>query len=244
MENLTRDLNDLTPQQQTALAELKQCPVPEPPALEANFLREPPVGYQLLSGKGLLAAGLLLLAAAWQGTLLLRSGASIALMEGKSETIRLPRENGTLLLYGPARLEMRRLSRHLITGRIEGELLLEEGDLLLSAASHAPKQIWIKTPLLQIRVTGTQLLVGHRASQGSRLFLWEGTVRVKPAGKPWRSLPAGMAFTVTPQGAVAQESLTGFTARPSPQGPGGSSEAIPQQPQLKEFIRLLWHEQD
>jgi len=182
----------------------------------------------------------------------LKSGSAIELTSAGSWKIPLPGLEGFLMLSGPARFQVERLRKYPFTGRTEGTFQLREGELFLTAAGQLPKLLQIKTPLLTVRVTGTQLVIGHRAGQGSRLIVMEGEVWAKPAGSEvgWRSLPAGIELTVTPKGQVHRRSFRGDGGDEwkmgdlrLPTGRDGSGRSEGGDPRSSvDLRRFLWHE--
>lgn len=249
----------LTPTQEKALEALQGLPTPPAPEVSPILLVDAPLRYRALPW-GLGTAGLILLIlfgwplltvpTAWQGAVALKSGSAVQLMVNQTQAIRLPNAQGILLLHGPAELKLERLHRHLFTGRTEATLNLPQGDLLLSVSSRQPKVILIETPLLAVRVTGTQLLVGHRPGQGSRLVVVEGKVLAKPKGdKRWQPVSSGTVLRVSPAGVatIIATSADKVIATPAlsgrKQSPRNDEDALPLLPEADPW-RYLWHEQE
>ena len=242
----------LTPRQQEALEQLKVMPIPSAPALELALLREPPWGYRFLTPGPLLIVGmgfLLLtlfvlpyatLPESWLGPVVLKSGSAITLAAGKNCEIQLPRSQGICILQGPAHLAIDRISRNLLTGQMEAALKLSYGDLFLKVDPAQPKRIQIQTPLLWVRITGTELLVGHRPQDGSRVWVMRGTVWMKLSTDSgnWEPLMSGMEYATTPAGSALRKSYS-------------SEESFPPLPENKQeekalplnITGLLWHEE-
>jgi len=239
---------NLTVRQEKALEQLKRLPVPPAPVIPKASLV--PVSAWVRWGP----AGGLLLAAVLIGLAFVRlplaeGGSHWRISEGL-QTIHLPLGNTTLILQSPADLEVRRLDRRLLSGRLEADLLLRKGDLFLEADPRVPKQILIQTPLLQARITGTQLLIGHRPEGGSRLVVLRGNVQVKTPGGAWGKLPAGEELTVRLDGTAlrrpiqsafnpAQLSLRGAVVPEAISSSSSSSTGS-----SGELRRLIWHEQE
>ena len=237
-----------TPRQQQVLRALRRLPIPPPPPLAPDFLKGAPLGYRLLSHRALLFAGfvfltlfsapLLTLPENWSGTVLLKSGVPIELEPGKTAAFALPRSQGTVILQGPARLTADHLGRNLFSAQVEGTLRLDYGDLFLKAHAGIPKQIFVETPLLHVRVTGTQLLVGHRPDQGSRVRVIEGSVFVHRVGDParWRKLSADMELAATPQGLLFRNPIHGASRE-------SGTPFSPEDEPVISLGRTLWHEE-
>ncbi len=260
-----RAQDELTLRQQGALASLRRIPISGAPPLRAEGLRQPPWGYRYGPWGVAVTAGLiasivvwprLTIQQVWQGSLPLRSGSAIQLVEPSSETIRLPQGEGTLTLQGPARLAIQRLERRLITGRTRASLQLDYGDLILQVAPGLPKLLEIRTPLLAVRITGTEVLIGHRPDEGSRVLVVRGTVLTQiPPQRSWQPLPAGMVLTINAEGRVLRYTAgpllghttssangrAGETALPRQSSPSTSPSSNARWPDL---LRMLWREEE
>lgn len=249
-------LDLLTPRQKEAIRGLRSMPVPRAPILKPDALKDPPLGYRFATPGAFLAVAVLTAlilrpflkgSESWQGPFPMKSGSAIALMAGKSIAFQFSRGEGTLILQGPAQLHLRSLTRHRVTGRVEADLLLNHGELWLRASSDTPKWIRIQTPLFTVRVTGTQLLVGHRAGQGSRLLVAEGTVQVKSADGPWQEVSPGVEWSVTPDGQIRREPREPeewkieeiLFPSPIPDAPLQAPQAVPSSKKRQP----LWHEE-
>lgn len=251
-------ISDLNQRQEKALERLCQAPVPRPPLLKGVALTNPPFRYRLIPfavpvGLLLLSAGVLLtpfltLPERWGGALSLKSGQALQLSEERTLAVELPQIQGRILFQGPGRMEVKRVGRRLISGLREGKFALAEGQLYFEAEPSSPKQVLIHTPLLTIRVTGTQFLLGHQAQQGSRLVVVQGVVEVMPGTHgEWEPIPAGMILSVTPQGLIEREmlrkelSLDDFRL-PAVNRRFGFSPEPEEVPQV-DLRRLLWREE-
>lgn len=242
---------NLSVRQERALEELKRMPVPPAPAILKASLVQAPLWVRWAP------AGAVLLAAALIGLVFVRlplteSGSHVVISEGL-QTIHLADGNTTLILQSPADLQVRRLDRRLLSGRLEADFLLRKGDLFLEADPHLPKQILIQTPLLQARITGTQLLIGHRPEEGSRLVVLRGRVQVKPIGGAWSKLPAGEELTVRSDGRVLRQpiqsafdptvlSVPGILVPDTQRSSHGSEPVSPDDSGM--LRRTIWHEQE
>jgi hypothetical protein len=239
----------LTQRQELIFSKMRKLPVPEAPALSPACLKDLPWSYRLI-GSPFVLSGALLFAALfasflwtwaapvhWQGAAPFRTGASIRLEEGTGLDFRLPREEGFLTLQGPADLKVIRLGRRIITGRMEAVLKLNKGELLMDVSPKIPKQIFIHTPLLQARITGTRLLVSHRPEEASRVRVFHGTVFVRPAGgqKDWQPVAAGTEFAITVSGQALQSSSPAQGVETFTQA--GKTEPVTLGP-------VLWHEEE
>lgn len=250
----------LTPRQEEALARLRQAPVKKPPLLKGMALIKPPLLYRLIPLAGPVA-GLFLIAGAvllplleipesWGGWLPLKSGGAVELSSDRTLAMNLPQIGGVMVLQGPGRMKVNYLGRRVISGWREGRFTLTEGQLYFSAQPGAPKQILIHTPLLTIRVTGTQFLLGYQAQQGSRLVVVRGEVEARiPGGNggEWEPVPAGMILSVTPEGAIKREVLRKELPLDDFRLPAvsrrfGSSSAPEDAPPMN-LRRLLWYEE-
>lgn len=240
---------DLTLRQEKALEQLKRLPVPPVPAiLKASLVRAPAwVRWAPITA--------MLLAAAFAGLMFVRlplteGGSHWVISEGL-QTIHLPLGRTTLILQSPADLQIRRIERRLLSGRLEMDLLLKEGDLFLEADPRAPKQIFIQTPLLQVRLTGTQLLIGHRPAEGSRLVVLRGQVQVKMPNSEWSPLPSGEELTVRSDGTAARRPVQStfdpaeLQVQPHPPAAAGveDSESGPVNRTRGPLRRMIWHEE-
>lgn len=135
----------------------------------------------------------------WSGPIAVKSGTIIELATQGTHPVYLPAGKGTFLLEGPGSVEFRRIRRHLLTGRDEGTIVLREGTLWFDGRSHSPKQIDLQTPLLSLRITGTQFLLEHRPLEGTRLRVLEGSVEVMELGG-WIRIAAGEKIWIDPAG--------------------------------------------
>jgi ferric-dicitrate binding protein FerR (iron transport regulator) len=180
----------------------------------------------------------------------LQTGSRVELTD-ESQVVIPVSDTDFLVIQGPARFEVGRLNRHRITGKLQADLLLHEGELLLQASSIHPKAIQIQTPLVTVRVTGTKLLVGHREPQGSRVGVVEGKVLAKPLGvwQAWEPVEAGQAFKITPEGTVYREEFGGSRVRSQEFGVRTEAEQpmepMADQPEAPpDLWRWLWREQE
>lgn len=252
------DLEGLSVKQENLLRRMRTLEVPPMPAPDpALLLQDRPLRYRVLSlGArrlalllivlligGILFYGMARVPQVWQGVVPFRSGSVAQLLTEGRQTIRLPGGQGTLILEGPAILQMNQLSRNLLSGRCEAKLLLQQGDLFLQARAGRPKLIQIQTPLLTLQVTGTQLWVGHRPELGSRIMVLEGEVQVKAGHSTWQPLPARVELTVSPEGRIRRRDLSGQepsvwedTPLSTPSDGAAGSDSRSNQ-------RLLWHEE-
>lgn len=250
---MTQEERILTQRQEEALERLRGLAVPSASPLPPGSLIPPPWWYRLRPmGAALLLAGLAVLPFVWIpfGS----AGSRIEIQDG-TRTLPLPRGHGTLTLFGPAELTVVHLQRHLLTGKWEGDLLLGKGELFLQADPRSAKEILLRTPLLLVRVTGTELLIGHRPEEGnSRVLVLHGAVQAQPHGGSRQPVIAGEEFTVHPDGSVLLRSLVqprfGSAALDAPL----PAEAMPPETEPAPFTpseestdaprRILWHEQE
>lgn len=250
----------LNRRQERLLEQMSRIPAPRPPLLRKETLIEPPWVYRLLPWAGPMGGILLLVAGflyvpsltipeSWGGSLPLRSGQMLSLPAERSQAVTLPQIQGMLILQGPGEIQVERLSRRLISGYREGAWRLTHGQLYFDAESHTPKQILIHTPLLTVRVTGTQFLLGHELERGSRLVVVRGFVEVKPwhGQSQWELLPAGVVLSMTPQGKMERQilrqefPLDDFRLPAVARRFGSSS--VPDDAKAPDLRRLLWHEE-
>lgn len=250
---------DLNPRQEKALQRLRQAPAPRPPLLKEAALTRLPLRYRLISfaaplGLLLLIAGVLLapfltLPESWGTSLSLKAGGVIQVDQEKSLALDLPQIKGLIVFQGPGQMKVERLSRCFISGRKEAEFTLQKGQLYFDADPMIPKQILIHTPLLTIRVTGTQFLLGHETEQGSRLVVVRGEVEAMPhlGSGGWEPVPAGMILSVTPQGTIERQLLKKELPLDDFRLPVvskrfGSSSGPEEEPSVN-LHRILWHEE-
>lgn len=248
---------DLTVKQKRALERLKEQAIPAPAPLQPQSLVLPPLEYRVgiwLWQFGVPAFFLLFLSVfpwiqvpeVWSGKMDLKSGSVIQLLTQGSQTVNLPRGQGKAILEGPATLEFQRLRRHLLSGRMSGELQLMEGGLFLRAKSAIPKEILIRTPLVVVRVTGTQLFVGHDPEGGSRVLVIEGKVAVKrDIDAAWKPLEAGKKLVVHPDGTFTLQKILGPSSfvRPEQAVQAPADAQLPADDDSAVWWRLLWHEE-
>ncbi|MBI3615778.1 MAG: FecR domain-containing protein [Candidatus Omnitrophica bacterium] len=259
METEMKEEKVLTKRQQGALERLKLMPTPSAPALRPALLLEAPWIYRFLTPERVFitAAGFLLLALFalpyasvpenWLGPVVLHSGSTITLAAGKNCEIQLPRDEGICILQGPAHLSISRISRDLLTGQMEAAMELNYGDLYLKVDPASAKRIQIQTPLIAVRITGTELLVGHRPEEGSRVWVTRGMVSVRSGdgSQEWEPLTSGMELSKTPQGQVLRQPYSSL-GKPS----GRMDDLELKLPGMEEessapldITRLLWHEE-
>lgn len=249
----------LTAKQEKALAHLRRMPVPDPPLLQKGTLLQPPWIYRLIPFSAY-AAGLFLIAGvvslpflgipeSWGAALFLKSGRVVELSGDRTMALDLPQIKGRMILQGPTRVQVKSLHRRLLSGRREGEFALAEGQLYFEAEPISPKQVLIHTPLLTVRVTGTEFLLGHQVQQGSRLVVVQGDVEALPLGSrgEWEWVPAGMIFSVTPEGLIEREVLRKELPLDDFRLPAvgqrfGSSSGPDETPPVN-LRSLLWHEE-
>lgn len=239
---------NLSVRQEKALERLKQIPVPPAPAIPKGSLVQVPGWYRWAPVGGVLLAAALV-GLAFVRLPLTESGSHVVISQGL-QTIHLPLGKTTLILQSPAELQVRRLDRHLLSGRLEADLLLRKGDLFLEADPRAPKQILIQTPLLQARITGTQLLVGHRPEEGSRLVVLRGKVQVRTPGGAWSPLPVGEELTVRPDGIVLRRPIQSafdpaqLQVQPDAEEATRDSEPTSSNDSAGMLRRMIWHEEE
>lgn len=228
----------LTGRQRKALEELRGAPVPAAPALQRAILIRPPLLYRLIHRAAPVAALSLALSLAlllpglsiperWGGPLVLAGGGVVQVSGAEPLTIALPEIRGRMVLQGPGQMQVRGLRRRLLSGRREGEFELIRGELYLDGGSGVPKRLWMETPLLTVRVTGTELLLTHQPAEGSRLLVLRGQAEARPRGGPWRLLPAGAALSVTPEGLPSAVPPKGGTEGRLSTDPPGHSRLLP-----------------
>jgi len=193
----------------------------------------------------------------WQGITPLKSGSVLELITPGRQTIALPNKQGLLTLQGPAALELKSLSKTLLTGRTEADLTLNFGRLHMVLDPAAPKFIQIQTPLLTTRVTGTHFFLSHHPEFGTYLMVLKGQVYVRSfvigtsAEQPlWEALSAGIVLRVMPDHTVHRGRLhsTGEGALPTlPLRTPSSSVQVPSggaAPQgLGRYRPFLWFEE-
>lgn len=241
------DDRNLSHRQAQVLEQLKKLHVPPAPHISKASLVPAPAWYRWKP------AGLLLLVAAVIALPFIRlpltqNGSHLVFSQG-FQTLTLPVGKTMLVLQSPADLKIQHLQRHLLSGRLEAELLLEKGELFLEADPFLPKQILIQTPLLQARITGTQLLIGHQPEEGSRLMVLRGTVHVKTETGTWEPLPAGEELTVRTDGTslrrVFETRFDPAFLQVKPILPDAvPTESSPADEQPNQLRRLIWHEQE
>lgn len=89
-------------------------------------------------------------------------------------------------------VELRERTRFSVVRRRGGtDLKLEGGDVIVEAAKQAAgRHLWVSTSDCTVAVVGTVFAV-DAGTRGSRVSVYEGTVRVTQPGRPDRSLPPG-----------------------------------------------------
>ena len=184
----------------------------------------------------------------WESSFPIRSGSIIQLLTGGTQVVGLPRGQGTLTLEGPAVLAFKDLRRNRFSGRHEGSLLLDRGEFLFRAHTDSPKQLLLHTPLMTVRVTGTELVLGHHPDQGSCLCVLEGKVLVKKqGGTDWEPVQERMQLTVTPDGKMQRQPIPNeWRVEPLPLPADSRTGFLSDKPEQEsppgELRRFLWYE--
>lgn len=240
---------ELSKRQEQALERVTGLPVPPAPPISKAVLIRVPGWYRAAPAFGALLFAILLVSVVFISFPLSESGSRLMLSEGR-QTIHLPVGGTTLILQSPADLRIEKMRRRFLSGRLEAELVLGKGELFLEADPKAPKLILIRTPFLQARITGTQLLMGHQPETGSRLVVLRGKVQAKTTPGGWELVPAGEELTVGPDRTVVRRPIRPafMLQAPGARAPGtdrSSRDSEPVSPDDSRMLRrVIWHEQE
>lgn len=220
MGNVQTAKEVMSPHQAQILLRLVRLSVPAAPPLHPAALGEaPPLRIALsaypphpvLIGAALffclVAMSFVKVPLAWQAGGQRLAG-QVVLESGRHQVLHLSAGRVNLLLAGPAYLRLGPASRRLLTGRIEADLRLSHGSMAADLAASVPREIFLHTPLLTLRVIGTRFVLSHHPDRGTELVLLEGKVQAW-VGSQWVPLAEGQKWTLSPGGSLRREPLLG-----------------------------------
>ena len=258
METMVQEKQELSPKQEAVLKALAVSAVPPVPPLNPKLLKGLPFWMRWAPFVKALSVSVLLGSVALlfhpvipevlEGPIPLKNGSSLELLAGKTWRIPLPSAKGWMVLDGPASLELVRAGRALLSGRFEAEIVLNRGDLFIQVHSDAPKMIQIRTPLCVVRVTGTEMLIGHQPGQGSRLLVMRGAVEMKTVSSDeWEPLDTNVLLRIDPQGRISrefvQEKMQFPKLDPTMRSDSSSSaQDSEKEEKLPELWNMIWHD--